>query len=130
MTKKQAANAALLYVEDDDLTRELVELALQEAGFEVVIAENGPMALALLETATAAFKGLITDVNLGVGPDGWGVARRARELFDGLAVVYVSGASNHDWSSSGVPHSVMITKPFAPAQVVVAVSSLLMKTDT
>ena len=38
-------------------------------------------------------------------------------------------ASDHDWTSKGVPHSVMIAKPFAPAQVVVAISSLLVRTD-
>jgi len=40
-------------------------------------------------------------------------------------VVYVTGGEGHDWSSLGVPNSVLITKPFAPAQVLTAVSQLL-----
>lgn len=37
----------------------------------------------------------------------------------------VSAASEHQWASQGVPGSVMIAKPFAAAQLVVAVSTLL-----
>jgi hypothetical protein len=48
-------------------------------------------------------------------------------LINGLPVIYVSGASHQDWTSKGVPESVMIAKPFAPAQIVVAISGLLNK---
>jgi ABC-type proline/glycine betaine transport system permease subunit len=37
----------------------------------------------------------------------------------------MSGSSAEDWASKGVPHSVMIAKPFAPAQLVTAVAQLL-----
>jgi DNA-binding response OmpR family regulator len=123
------AAAVLLYVEDETTIVELVESALQDAGFEVVVAADGREALELLEARGAGLRGLITDVNLGSGPDGWQVAKRARELIDNVPVIYVSGASGHEWTSKGVPHSVMITKPFAAAQIVVAVSSLLNTTD-
>jgi hypothetical protein len=38
---------------------------------------------------------------------------------------YLSGDSAEDWTSKGVPHSIMLPKPFAPAQLVTAVSQLL-----
>jgi len=117
--------ATLLYVEDEFLTQESVAAALRDAGFSVVTADSGAHAVDILEAAAEPFRGLITDINLGDGPDGWEVARRARELVDGLPVVYVSGASQHDWTSQGVPQSVMVAKPFAPIQIVVAVSGLL-----
>lgn len=82
-------------------------------------------AFRILEEATEPFLGLVTDVNLGDGPAGWVIARRARELADSIAVIYVSGASNDQWASRGVPQSIMIAKPFAPAQIVVAMSSFL-----
>jgi hypothetical protein len=41
-----------------------------------------------------------------------------------MPVVYVSGASHGEWTSLGVPHSVIIAKPFAPIQIVVAISGL------
>ena len=95
----------------------------------MTLASGGTEALNLLEKAAEPFRGLITDVDLGSGPDGWEIARRARELVDAIPVVYVSGASQHDWTSKGVPASVMIAKPCAPVQIVVAVSALLNATD-
>ena len=75
------------------------------------------------------FRGLVTDINLGTGPDGWAVARIAREVTPGLPVVYLSGASGHQWTSHGVPQSVMVAKPFANTQVVVAIAGLLNTSD-
>lgn len=115
----------VLYVEDDALTQATVEEALQEAGYAVLLASNGAEGLEILSARKAELLGLITDVNLGDGPDGWEVARHARELRPDLPVVYVSGKDSQEWTSQGVPHSVMISKPFAPAQVVVAISWLL-----
>ena len=120
----------LLYVEDEIITQEMVEASLREAGYEVLLASDGAEALEVLATSNGALRGLITDINLGDGPDGWAVACRARELTSGLPVVYVSGASEGEWTSRGVPNSVIIAKPFAPAQIVVAISSLLVSTDT
>jgi CheY-like chemotaxis protein len=72
------------------------------------------------------FRALITDVDLGSKKlTGWDVARRAREINDRIPVLYMTGADGHEWASMGVPNSVLITKPFAPAQVVTAVSQLI-----
>jgi len=108
------ATAMLLYVEDELITQENVATVLREAGFTVTVASRGAEALNLLEKAEEPFRGLITDVDLGRGPDGWDIARRGRELLDAMAVVYISGASQQDWTSKGVPASVMIAKPCAP----------------
>jgi DNA-binding response OmpR family regulator len=113
MSDAQAA-AVLLYVEDEFLIQERVAGALRDAGFSVVTANSGTDAVKILETATEPFRGLITDINLGEGLDGWEVARRARQLVDAMPVVYVSGASQHDWTSQGGPQSAMVAKPFAP----------------
>jgi CheY-like chemotaxis protein len=39
-------------------------------------------------------------------------------------VIYVT-AHDRDWPAYGVPNSIVIPKPFAPAQLVTAVSNLL-----
>jgi DNA-binding response OmpR family regulator len=119
----------LLYVEDELITQACVADTLREAGFALIVASSGAEALSLLLSAAGRFRGLVTDIDIGEGPDGWEIARRARELVDALPVVYVSGASQHDWPSKGVPASVMIAKPCAPVQIVVAVSALLNATD-
>lgn len=123
------AAPVLLYVEDEALTQQLVETALREAGFEVLVASDGHEGLALLGRHRDTVRGLITDINLGECPDGWEVARSARETISGLPVLYVSGACDKEWTAKGVPNSLMIAKPFAPAQIVVAISSLLVAPD-
>ena len=130
MPDTMPAAAMLLYVEDELVTQACVADVLGEAGFAVTVASDGAEAMKLLETARQPFRGLVTDVNLGQGLDGWGIARRGRELVETMAVVYVSGASLHAWVSKGVPASVMIAKPCAPVQIVVAVSALLNAVDT
>jgi DNA-binding response OmpR family regulator len=68
----------------------------------------------------------VTDVNLSPGKlTGWDVAKRARELQPTLPVVYITGTDANDWASNGVPNSVLVAKPFAPAQIVTAISQLL-----
>lgn len=116
-----------MVVEDEPLIQELVEQALSEAGFEMAVAPTGEDALAMLEAPDANFRALVTDVNLGSGKlAGWDVARKGREINPELPVVYMTGDSGNQWASEGVPNSVLVTKPFAPAQIVTAVAQLLM----
>jgi DNA-binding response OmpR family regulator len=120
----------LLLVEDEALILVDVEDGLTDAGFELVAAHDGNQALAALDADAQRFKAVVTDIQLGLGPDGWDVARHARELVPDMPVVYVSGGSTGDWSSKGVPDSVMIAKPFAMAQLITAVSTLINNADT
>src|ERR1044072_2820840 len=92
---------ALFLVEDDALIRELLEASLTDAGFEVIEVSCGTKALAEFDADAARFRAVITDIRLCVGPDGWAVARRARELVPTMPVVYMSGDSSHEWSSQG-----------------------------
>jgi DNA-binding response OmpR family regulator len=118
----------VLVVEDEQLLREMVEPALTDAGYSVLLAHNGSEALKYLEergSEEAPLRALVTDVQLGPGPSGWEIAKRARELHPEIPVVYVTGAAAAEWPSKGVPNSLIIQKPFAPAQVVTAVSQLL-----
>lgn len=119
----------LLYVEDEHLIQHFVIDSLQEAGFKLVVADSGEQALDLIAAHAQEIRGLVTDVNLGAGLDGWDVAKAARQSIDGLPVVYVSAVSGHEWTSQGVPGSTMIAKPFAASQLVVAISSLLVVSD-
>jgi DNA-binding response OmpR family regulator len=116
----------ILVVEDETLVHELIEPALSEAGYAVHKATNGEEALSFIDKDDAgSLRALVTDINLGVGPTGWDLAKRARELHPDLPVVYMTGAAASEWSSKGVPNSLLIQKPFAPAQIVAAVSHLL-----
>jgi CheY-like chemotaxis protein len=116
----------VLVVEDDQLIQSVVEEALGGGGFEIVITASGEQAVELLDAADGKYRALVTDINLGRDKmDGWSVARRAREINPEFPVVYMSGDSAEDWASQGVPNSIMLSKPFAPAQLLTAVSQLL-----
>ncbi|HEX8416918.1 MAG TPA: response regulator [Methylobacterium sp.] len=123
------ATILLLLVDDDAGVRLILEEALKDGGYEVASAKDGAEALAVLQSRSADLRGVITDVDLGRGPDGWDVARHARELSPDIPVVYMSGASAHAWSAQGVPNSTIIQKPFAGAQVVTAISALINVSD-
>ena len=115
----------ILVVEDDHAIQSVVEEALTDGGFEPAIAASGEEAVTLLMGGLTKYRALVTDINLRDSMDGWEVAKRAREIDPEFPVVYMSGAHAEDWASKGVPNSIMLAKPFAPAQLVTAVSQLL-----
>jgi CheY-like chemotaxis protein len=103
----------------------LVEEALSDGGFESVMANSGEEAVTLLRGNRHHYRALITDINLLGEMDGWEIARQAREIDPAFPIVYMTGAAAEQWASQGVPNSILLTKPFAPAQLVTAVSQLL-----
>ena len=121
--------AMLLLVEDETLISEVLEDALVDAGFVVVKAKSGKEAISALEADATRIRAIITDIKLGSGLDGWSIAHRAREMVPTMPIVYMSGDSAHEWASEGVPGSVMLAKPFASAQLVTAVSTLINDAD-
>jgi CheY-like chemotaxis protein len=122
------ASVRIALVEDEFIIQEFMVSTLEEAGYDVVTASNGEEAISLLEAEGPDCRALITDIRLGpakLGLTGWDVAHRARELNPDLPVVYVTGDSAADWASRGVPRSMLVRKPFVPAQIILAVSQLL-----
>jgi CheY-like chemotaxis protein len=114
----------ILVADDEPLVRDIIEAVLEEGGYAVRLTSSGAEALLALESTDEPLRALITDVNPGCGPSGWDVARRARELNQTLPVIYMTGDSGYEWPSPGVPNSLLLIKPFAPSQLVTAISSL------
>ena len=116
----------ILVVGDDDLIQGFVAEAMTGGGFEIVFASSGEQAIEFLDSSDGKFRALLTDINLARDKlTGWEVARHARQIDPDFPVVYMSGNSANEWASKGVPHSIMLAKPFAPAQLVTAVAQLL-----
>jgi CheY-like chemotaxis protein len=116
----------ILVVEDDQTIQSVIEEALSEGGFEITIASSGEQAVELMGAANPQFRAVVTDINLGRNRmDGWDVARHARESKPDMPIIYMTGDSADEWTSKGVPNSILLTKPFAPAQLVTAVAQLL-----
>ncbi len=123
------SDPTVLLVEDEPLVRMLLEATLEDAGFHAVAVEDGNQAITELEADPARIQAVVSDIRLGRGPDGWEVARRARELDPKMPVLYVSGDSAFEWASRGVPRSLMVAKPFISAQIVTALAALLIQAD-
>ena len=81
--------------------------------------------MTLLKGKVTNYRALVTDINLRGRMTGWEVAKQAREIDPAFPIVYMTGAAADDWASHGVPNSILLVKPFAPAQLVTAVSQLL-----
>ena len=121
----QGNSVLILVVEDDRASGDGVKRALEEAGFRVILAESGEKATSAFDENAGEIGGLIADVKLGGNVTGWDVARHAREVNQDLPVVYITGFYVEDWAAQGVPKSILVQKPFAPAQIITAISSLL-----
>jgi DNA-binding response OmpR family regulator len=115
----------ILVLEDDELVQSIVAQMLSEGGYDADMVASGEEAVSLLNKHKGKYRALVTDIKVQGKMDGWEVAQHAREIEPGFPIVYMSGDSAADWTSKGVPNSIMLAKPFAPAQLVTAVSNLL-----
>jgi len=115
----------ILVIEDEYALQGIVEDALTEGGFETDVLSSGEEALTLFKGRIKEYRALVTDVNLKGHLNGWEVARQIREINPACPVIYMTGAALDQWASHGVPNSILLEKPFAPAQLVTAVATLL-----
>lgn len=115
----------VLIVEDDLEIQAILDEALVEAGFETAIVSSAEEAVTLLTGKVADYRAIVTDINLKGMMNGWQVAKAAREIDPAFPIVYMTGTAAGEWPSHGVPNSILLAKPFAPAQLVPAVSQLL-----
>ena len=79
-------------------------------------------ALTLFRGRVKEYRALVADVNLRGRLSGWEIARQVREKEPAFPIIYTTAASAHEWPSHGVPNSILLTKPFAPAQLITALS--------
>ncbi|MDJ0389618.1 response regulator [Roseomonas sp. E05] len=115
----------LLLVEDEAPLRSLAERALRRAGWEVVVAEDGEAALALVEETALAPVAVVSDVMMP-GMGGVALASELRQRFPGLPVLLVSGYAasvvQNGLDESGMKY---LAKPYRPAELVEAVKALV-----
>ena len=120
----------ILLVEDEPLVLLVAQDALEAGGFTVIPSQLASEALSLLDERDTELSGLVTDIRLPGGSNGWEIARHAREMRPDLPVVYTTADSADEWPAQGVPKSVVVQKPYAGAQLLTAISSLITKADT
>jgi CheY-like chemotaxis protein len=120
----------ILLVEDEPLVLLVAQDALEAGGYTVLPVQLSSEALNVLDSRIAELSGLVIDIRLPGGPDGWEIARRARELRSDLPIVYTTADSAADWPAKGVPNSVVVQKPYPGAQLLTAISTLMTAAGT
>ena len=116
----------ILVVEDEAMVREFSVAALEEAGYRVLAAEDGPSGLALLDAYPEAAL-LFTDVVLTGPLNGRKIADEAWRRRPGLKVLFTTGYTrnaiiHHGRLDEGVN---LIGKPFSAAALAERVRRLL-----
>ncbi len=81
--------------------------------------------MTLLKGRLVTYHAFVIDIRLLGRFNRWEVARAVREVNPDFPVIYMSGTASDQWPIQGVPKSIMLTKPFAPVQLVTALSQLL-----
>ena len=109
----------ILFVEDNRISSLLNCLVLRDAGFDVVEAFCAEEAVEIIDRHEP-LSALVTDINLGLGGDGFHVARCARAAYPHLSVVFISAAAAARFALEGVEYSEFIDKPFHPARMMEA----------
>lgn len=120
------ATARVLLVEDECLIRLAAAEALQDAGFEVVEAQDGEGAAKLLDGA-GRFDLLFTDVQMPGTLDGIDVATHVRHRHPAIPVLVVSGyAADLTHRLGGLlPPVVFINKPYDLQEIVTVLSRMI-----
>jgi CheY-like chemotaxis protein len=116
---------AILFVDDCEDVLEVAALALNDAGFDVMTAISGDVALILLEQRVP-FRLLITDVIMPGFLDGFALARKAREHLPDIRLIYTTGYREiAGVRSRGAPFGEVLAKPWIPSQLVEMVAASL-----
>jgi PAS domain S-box-containing protein len=122
----ELATATILVVEDSEDLREVVGRILGQAGYQVIIAANGPEALQAAQAHAGQIDLLLTDVVMPKMP-GKELAERLAGIRPGLRVLYMSGYAQPSLSPSGglEPGVVLIKKPFTEPVLLARVREVL-----
>jgi DNA-binding NtrC family response regulator len=111
----------ILLVEDNYIQSESVREEMEALGDSVRAVYCGKTAFDAIDRREY-FSALLTDIDLGAGPDGVDVARHARALLPHLPVVFMSGRSDGRHASHGIAGSEFVAKPFDVRQISDAVA--------
>jgi len=123
-----AGRGRILLVEDEDAVRTITAKSLAGRGYEVVEADDGEMALEILEEQPRSFDLVISDVVMP-GLDGPGLLEKAREHMGDARVLFISGYAEEDFSDILAKETDVsfLPKPFTLPQLAERVKTELAK---
>jgi CheY-like chemotaxis protein len=116
--------ATVLIVEDEEDVRQLVAESLEEFGYRVLLAENAPAAVSVLERDTVDL--LLSDIVMPGGMSGLELADRARRLRGELPVLLTTGyAEAIDHATARQTGIELLRKPFRPRELGAKIHQML-----
>ena len=121
----------VLLAEDNAAVRSSTERMLQNAGFQVVAAADGPSAIHQLRSEAMPFDVLLTDVVMP-GMSGSELAARVLELQPDIGVLFMSGYADDDMLRAQLATSkaTCIAKPFTAGALIAAVQEVMASRTT
>ena len=124
MNTQETTKGKLLVVDDEPDIREILQVNLEAAGYEVITAPSAEEALALLDNTVSL---ILLDVMLG-GMSGYSMARKLRqELHNTVPVIFLTAKDTENdlltgFSAGGDDY---ISKPFSIHEVLARVGAVL-----
>jgi DNA-binding response OmpR family regulator len=114
----------ILLIDDDPALRDVLSLALEDAGFDVVVAEDGHAGLAAMETADPAV--VVSDVNMP-RLDGFSLCRRLREGGSTVPVILLTSRDSEIDEALGLELGAddYVTKPFSTRILLARIGALV-----
>ncbi|WP_431470389.1 response regulator [Sphingosinithalassobacter sp. LHW66-3] len=117
-------SGTVLVVEDEDMVRAVAERALTRQGYTVLTAENGEVALELLERCDKPDL-LVSDVVMP-SMDGPTMARRVRARYPDIPILFMSGYAEEQLRKSiDLDNIAFLPKPFSVQQLAEAARDVL-----
>ena len=114
----------ILIVEDEFLIRLTLSEVLGDEGYEVLEAESGDEAVAILDRSPAIAV-LLTDIQLPGKLDGRALAEHARKTRPDLPVIFMTGRPDSVRSTSPGAKEMFVAKPYLPSEICKAVKTML-----
>jgi CheY-like chemotaxis protein len=111
----------VVLVEDDEISRDIVEATLRREGLSVRTVATGDEAVALLTDELLRPDLLVTDLQLPGDLDGWSVAQIFQDEHPNLPVIYITAT---DGESDHVGNSIYLRKPVSPNLLLGAIKAL------
>ena len=120
------ARARVLFVEDDALVREAVLHALEESGFDVLVAHNGEDAVQLLDKGEVP-QVVFSDIVMPGKISGIDLAGIVRRRYPHIPVVLATGYTEQQ---AGIPGMQVLAKPYPIERLVSLLAAAQGKADS
>lgn len=112
----QGNGETILVVEDEAMLLALLQQGLQSLGYDVIAANNGQDAYALIQSG-AKFDLLLTDIMMPGDIDGFRLATLVRDIDPNKPIVYISGYTGLTFDERYVVKAPIVQKPATKAEI-------------